>query len=178
MINLIKVINALIHSQILLCVMCGGEWSFWALMNILIYISIWVGNSITAYLSFTVIHTTKDNRENMSWQLNHVVTQPQSDSIITFFRGDCFIKSRALVEPTKIGLILTNSINTSKKHKQKGIIWTPFVFRQHCLIFPFLFPHNNPCPLGGWLLNQCRSISEFNKRQTIIVSSLSISGSD
>lgn len=37
-----------------------------------------------AYLSFTVIYTTKDNRGNMSRQLNHVVTLPQSDSIITF----------------------------------------------------------------------------------------------
>lgn len=158
--------------------MCGGEWSFWALMNILIYISIWVGNSITAYLSFTVIHTTKDNRGNMSWQLNHVVTQPQSDSIITFFLGDCFIKSRALVESTKIGLIRTNRINTSK-NTNKRVSFEHHLYSDNTASFSHFYSHIiTPCPLGGWHLNQCRSISEFNKRQTITVSSLSISGSD
>lgn len=46
--------------------------------------SLRVENSIIPYLRFTVIYTTEDNRENMNWQLNHVVTQAQSDSIISF----------------------------------------------------------------------------------------------
>lgn len=142
--------------------MCGGEWSFWALMNIMIYTSIWVGNSITAYLGFTVIYTTKDNRGNMSWQLNHVVTQPQSDSIITFL-GETALSRAGLCCIYNNHFKCNKQYRHQQKNKQKGITGTPFVFKQHCLIFPFLFPDNNPCPLGVWLANRCRSIFEFNR---------------
>lgn len=141
--------------------MWAGEWSFWALMNTSVYVSLWVGNSITPYLSFTVIYTTKDNRGEYE-----LTTESCGHSSSIWYHNYFFLRrllyqESGSVESTIISSVLTNSINNSEK--QKDITWTPFVFKPHCLIFEFILPDNNPCPPGVWLLNQCRSISELNR---------------
>lgn len=49
----------------------------------------------------------------MSWQLNHVVTQPQSDSIITFFLGETALSRAGLC------CVYNNQYNCNKQYQRQ-----------------------------------------------------------
>lgn len=139
-------------------------------------ISTWVGNSLTAYLSFTVIYTTKDNSGNMSWQLNHVVTQPRSDSVITFFWGETAL--------SRVGLCwIYNQLTCNKQHRHqrqtnKRVSFGHHLYSNNAASFPHFFSQIiRPVLWGGWLLNRCRSISEFNKNKQSLSPLCPLSGS-